>query len=580
VTQPSAAAHARAADQWWTRAARVATATPAWLVLAVVMAVTALFLLHTTRGTTLYRDDWTWALHRRGNDVGTFLEPHYGHLSLVPLAIYRFLFATAGLEHYGPYRVVVVAGHLACVALLFVYARRRVGDLLGLLAATLLLVLGPASQNIIWAFQIGWLISLGAGVGALLMLDRRDRAGAVGACVLLAVSLASSGVGQPVALGAALEVLWRRRRQAWIVAVPLGLYAAWWLAYQTNQTGYWRHDIPLTPGWVAGAPAVVLSGLTGLAGRTRIDGPQEPLRWGIPLLVAALALLVWQRHRLWPLSPRVAALATMALSFWIVTALGRAYFGGPFAGRYLYVGAVFVLLLAAELARGVRVRPRTGAVLAALAAAAAVSNLAGFRDAARDLRDDALVVRAEVGTLELTRGIVPANYVSQGFFFHEVVAGPYFAAADALGTPAFTAAEIAAQPENVRKAADAQLVAIHRVALVADRRPATGAVAPTVVAATAASVASRGGCLRVRPAAFTPASATTQVQVAVPAGGLRVVAGEGPVAVGVRRFADETKPLGSIAPATAAALRIGPDRAPQTWILRLAPAAGATVCGR
>ena len=50
-----------------------------------------------------------WALHRRGNDLGTFLRPHLGHFSLVPIAIYRVLFASAGLTHFAVYRVMVIA---------------------------------------------------------------------------------------------------------------------------------------------------------------------------------------------------------------------------------------------------------------------------------------------------------------------------------------------------------------------------------------------------------------------------------------------------------------------------------------
>src|SRR5438045_469852 len=83
--------------------------------------------------------------------------------------------------------------------------------------------------------------SRGAGVGALLALDRRDRAGDVAASLLLALSLASSGVGIPVALGVIVDVLGRRgrSRELWILAAPLILYGIWWLAYQTSQTSHW-----------------------------------------------------------------------------------------------------------------------------------------------------------------------------------------------------------------------------------------------------------------------------------------------------------------------------------------------------
>src|SRR5215211_7153026 len=183
----------------------------AWIALLALLAVAAVFLLHETRGTTLWFDEWTWALTRRGSGVDTFLKPHQGHLSLVGVVIYKVLFATAGIDHSAPYRALVTAAHLGCVALLFVYASRRVGGLLALLAAALMIFFGPGWPDILWPFQISWLISLGAGLGALLMLDRRDRTGDLGACALLALSLASASVGVAIALGMAVELAWGRR---------------------------------------------------------------------------------------------------------------------------------------------------------------------------------------------------------------------------------------------------------------------------------------------------------------------------------------------------------------------------------
>ena len=134
-----------------------------WLALAALLVAAAALLLYETRGTTFWVDEWQWFLHRRDTSLSTFLEPHNEHLSLVPLAIYKALFALAGTDSYTPYRLPVIAAHLGVTMLVYVYATRRVGAVLGLLAATLILLLGPAWQNFMWGFQVGWLISLGAG---------------------------------------------------------------------------------------------------------------------------------------------------------------------------------------------------------------------------------------------------------------------------------------------------------------------------------------------------------------------------------------------------------------------------------
>ncbi len=163
--------------------------------------------MYETRGTTLWFDEWIWAREYRDNSFDGFVAPHNGHPTLVPVAIYRLLFATVGIDQSAPYRAVGIAGHLLCVALVYVYALRRVGTGLALLAAASILLLGPGWQNIIWGLQIGWLVSIAGGLGALLMLDRRDRIGDVAACALLLLTIAASGPGIAIAAGVLVEVV-------------------------------------------------------------------------------------------------------------------------------------------------------------------------------------------------------------------------------------------------------------------------------------------------------------------------------------------------------------------------------------
>src|SRR2546425_7373508 len=302
-------------------------ATVAWMTFAVLLAAGAAFLYHETRGTTLWSDEWIWVLNRRGSDLDTFLTPHNEHLSLVPIAIYKLLFATAGLRDYAPYRAIVIAAHLGCAVLLFVYARRRVGSFLALLAAALLLFFGPGWQNVLWPFQVAWLIAIAAGLGALLMLDRTDRIGDIAACALLTIALASSGIGLAIAAGLAAEVLLSRRRlrDAWIVAGPLVVYALWWLSYQstlfgqiggigaTGGAGRVRHALVVAPDYASQAAAGTVAALAGLAGQTVPDNTGTLLAWGAPLLIVAVAALIWRRVRLGRFSPRAITLLTVLI---------------------------------------------------------------------------------------------------------------------------------------------------------------------------------------------------------------------------------------------------------------------------
>jgi hypothetical protein len=194
------------------------------------------WLMYETRGTPLWFDEWLWALEYRDNSLSGFIAPHNGHPTVIPVLIYRALFATVGIDHTAPYRAVGIAGHLACVALLYVYATRRVGVALALVASTVILFLGPGWQNIIWPLQIGWLVSIAAVLAALLMLDRRDRVGEVAACALIVLAVAASGPGIAIAAGLVVEVLRSRGvRALWIVAVPFALLALWWIGHRRSR---------------------------------------------------------------------------------------------------------------------------------------------------------------------------------------------------------------------------------------------------------------------------------------------------------------------------------------------------------
>src|SRR5204863_7192235 len=157
-------------------------------------------------------------------------EPHNEHFSLVPVIVYKILFATAGLDHYAPYQVVALVLHLTIATLVFVWVRRRAGDVLALAGATLLLFLGAGFEDVLWPFQIGFLFALASGLGAFLLLERDTRVGDVAAMILLGVSLASASLGIPIAFGAGAYLLVRpaQRGRLWVVLVPLVLYGIWY----------------------------------------------------------------------------------------------------------------------------------------------------------------------------------------------------------------------------------------------------------------------------------------------------------------------------------------------------------------
>jgi hypothetical protein len=558
------------------------------LALAALLLLGGAFLAYETRGTTFWNDEWEWILTRRGGGLATFLDPHNSHFSLIPVVVYKLLFATAGLHHYWPYRAVLITADLVCALLVFVYVRSRVGGYLALLAAALILFFGPGWQDTLWPFQMAWLIAVAAGIGALLLLDRRDRAGDVGASVLLMVSLASAGPGLAVAAGLVVDVLQRRRwRELWIVAVPVALYVLWWAGYQ--HTVLSRHALLLLPRFVFDAAAGVLSAVAGLAQVNVSADSGTYLTYGPALLLLSAFAVIWRVRRLGHIPPRALTLFAVVLAFWILTAIGRAYVSvgsvvftsSGDESRYLYVGAVFVILLASELARGYSPSLPAAALVAVLVVAAVVSNLEVLRDGARLLQTQAQLTDAELGALDLSRPIVKPSYVSHGFIFGIVTAGGWFAAEKALGSIASTPAQIATLPDGARQAADSQMISIQQLALhlapVAPRvRPRTP---PPVDAVESGTASVSGSCVTYRPAAYTAAGAISALQIIVPTGGISLRDASAPATVSVRRFSTQFDQLGALAPDTSAILRIAPDLAPQPWHLQIAANGPIVACG-
>src|SRR3954471_2024095 len=179
-----------------------------WAVLAALCAVLVSIALRAARGTTFFGDEWSFLLDRWGLSPRTFLEPHGQHPVALPVAFYKLWLAIFGMSHYTPYVVALIALHLTTCVLVYLYARPRVGAWLALVPTALLIFLGPAWEDVVWAFQVTVVGSLTGGVAMLLAFDRR-RMGL--ACFALVCSCLCSGLGAAFLAVAAVELALTRR---------------------------------------------------------------------------------------------------------------------------------------------------------------------------------------------------------------------------------------------------------------------------------------------------------------------------------------------------------------------------------
>ena len=519
-------------------------------------------LLHWLSRLTFWRDEWGLLLHRRGWNVGTFLDPAVEHLVAIPILIYKVLLAIAGMDSPAPYQVVAVLTFLISVTLLFVYVRSRVGAWLGLAAILPILFLGPAWDDLLFPYQMTWFGSVACGIAALLCLDRETRNADIAATVLLIAGLLFSDAGIPFVAGAAVDVAlsqrWRKR--AFVPAIPTVLWAIWYLGWgHTAHTFISFHNAANLPSYVLDGLSSSLSVYLGLSqpfGATE----SSSLAWGRPLLVLVAGLAVWRLYRLRRPSNRFFATLAVLLCFWSLTALNASIFGLPTVGRYQYLGVVGLALVGAELARGARIGRWVTVAIVALAVTSALANFTRLRDAAHGLVGIAQQTRGGLAALELARGVVDPGLVltqeNSGVDYLRLVdAGSYLSAVDAYGSPAYTAPELAGAPEVARVSADEVSAAALRVTLTPTRaNPGSGCLSAHLD--------------------LGPAVAT------IPREGLIVRARGDAIEVALRRYASTSFPvsLGTLRAGRSELLRIRSDRSSRPWTLELSGAGTVSVC--
>lgn len=552
---------------------------PVVLLLAAAALAAAGLLLFWGSKLTFLLDDWEFLLYRPGFTAHSILTPHGEHISIAPILIYKALLATVGMSSSLPYLAVSIALFLTTSILLFVYLRRRVDPWLALLATAIVLFLGPAFDDLLWDFQMGYMGSLACGLGALLLLERGDRRGDRLACLLLSVGVTFSSLGLPFIVAACVDVGLRgeRLRRLYVVAVPALLYLAWWLGWgHTADTALSFHNAAETPHFVLDAAAAVLASLFGLVQGLSGGG----LDWGKPLLLAGLALGAWRLHRMGRVPRELWIALALVAAFWILAGLNVKAGRGPTESRYQLPGAIFVLMIAADLLRGVRV-PR-GAILGAyvLGAAILAGNLNVLHDAYRAYRNTSDLIKADLGAVEIARDRVPGQLVLDEAFadtgYVHVQASLYLSAADSYGSPADSPAEIASAPEPARVAADKVLGRALGVSFgPAQATPAASGPPPQLLFPSQADGRRHGSCLTLG------ADSPVAILRLPPGGAIVRAAGATGAQVRLRRFAADSFPIAAapLAAGEVGVLRIPTDRATQPWEVEISPAAGVSVCG-
>ena len=417
-------------------------------------------MLYLTRGLTFNLDEWIVVTERRGPGAPSLLAPHNEHLSVLIIGAFVALLKLGGLDAFVLFMAPLVALQLALGVLLFVIAKARVGAGVAFAVVTVALLSGLAYENFLIPGQAGQMASIVAGVAAFLVLDkppsqRNDRL----LCGLMIVSLCASGLGIPILVGVAVELLLTPagRKRLWIVGAPLALYVLWYLSFGTNRAGF--DDLGLAALWAWTA-------LNHAAGAMIGERQIEP---GRDFLIVLLVVLAYRAFRVPPASRiRLAAIATVLLTFYGLTAISRLGIAPPSSSRYLTVGLVFLLLMLVEAARGWKIRAWVPYVvlLLALVSVSKDSSLA-FKDGRNLFLERSERVRASLGAVELLgRERVDPKLEIAPLAAPFLEAGHWFDTIDDLrGDPSDSPSELLKASPDARAFADDTLVRAGGLAL-------------------------------------------------------------------------------------------------------------------
>lgn len=546
-----------------------------WLGLTVFGAATVTafaWLMTLGRGLTFFYDEWDFvSAGASGSYWHQVIQPHNGHPSMVPYTIYDILLNTVGLRSYWPYQVVLVVFDVGCGLLVFVLLRRKVHPLGAAAAGSVLILLGPAWQDLLWPFQIGFIGSVAGGLGALVLLDRDGRRTDVGALGCLVFAIASSGVGLVFVAGVGVELLWRRRDwlRLWIPLVPLALFVTW---YKT------MGDSQVSTISLSSMAHTAAQGTTQTIGAVVGRGTTAGTVLGIVLGVLCLIGFVRSPRR----AGRLAMAITGLSSFWILTDVARgASVSSP--SRYLYPAAALVLIAMGELPSLVVVtetrhraasktssaRVVSGVLAAGVVAYAGLAvwwNAASLVGGADGLRAVSSEVRAELGAVLLAGHALPATYQPDKTFMPQVRVGMFLRAVKAFGSPADSLHAIDQMPPMALSSIDAMLLRGRSM---------------QVTLANPSRLGNTGACKTY------PVGGSASVTIALPANGAFVTASSATslaVRAAALSTAFPTQPQGIVAPGSTSLVRwtVRPNRI--TWRIRLSALlatsgpSSATVC--
>ena len=534
-----------------------------------MFAAAALFL--TLQRNLFYASDETTWLYTAGTGgLSDFLRPDNGHLLLLPYAVARGVLVVFG-SGYAAFSIIGVLGGIAAGGVLFAYGRRRVGPLLALPPALLILFFGTGWPQLLQGWMgMGQLWPLAFGLGALTLVELERRPWDVAACLLLVLALASFTTGVAFTVGTAVAIALRpgRWRRSYVWAVPAVLYVVWrvWAAAKYGEHQGSFSNLLWVPGYVVDSLTITV---LGAFGREALVAPGQvtalklngftfaqlssAIVWTAAVAVILLFVVTAVVRR--GAGRSLASAMAVLLVLWAAQAYGLSPERTAGELRYLFADAFVLLIVVLAAAEGSRPSVATWVAIAVLLPAAVIGMLPDLKTYRGELSSYSEDARADLAVFELGGDNLDPTFVpavsAPGIGAGALYLSPpaYSQIADRYGSLAMPLDDLERAPEDVRRRADgvyARALGVQAVPL--GRKEDC---APSSAGTNSVRLPRGGGLVR------SASSSAYSLR--------RLAAGFGP-------------PLGLLKGGEAARIVIPPDRDPTPWILHASDARRLTVC--
>jgi hypothetical protein len=543
------------------------------LIFGAALVVMGIVLIVAQWRITFFQDTFAFLLDRQPWTLHAVVFPHNEHFVAIPVLVTKVLLAIFGMSSNVPEQIVMGITVLAAGVLLFVWLRRRLDPWLALFGAVLFLFLGSAWPTILWPFENEFTFPVVFGLAGLLFLERDDSKGDGWAAAMFVLAVISGSLGVCFIAAAFVDLILKRDERGWrrayVFGTPLLVYLAWYVGWgHTAEHHITLHNVLHSPQYVLEGFASSLDSLAGLSTITaNVSGQND---WGRPLVIGAIGLLAFAQWRRPGFTRTFWVVSALAVSYWLLAAFDFVPGREASAARYVYAGALFVLMMIAELLRPWPFGRKALWVGAAVVVCAIGPNMAQMKEGSAWEKEQSVFTRSDLGALEIARDTVPPTFLLASVedtgtaSLSLVEAGLWFEAVDKWGSPADTPAELEGEPPIGRHFADILLSKMLGITGTAE----PGGLAPASPAGEACVTLPGAGASATKEVPLKPG--TTSVEIAP----------GGPPAIALRRFATEEFPV--VIPGaeggTTMSIDIPKDRATQPWYMHVEAEQTTRVC--